>query len=215
MPLKTYYNLPEEKQKRIIKAAIAEFASNGYQKGSIQSIADRAGISKGSMYQYFTNKKELFLYIFDIAIDKKINGVKNIISRYRKLTIYELLEKAFEDSIKYAREYPSLYQIYTRAIKGAPREIINSLDFKIKTEGLSFYLKLLTEARENGQVRDDINLELATFVVFTLCKYFGEYLGQKIPRSSEKEIKHNVRDFLKVLKEGLLPQEHEEVCKND
>ena len=66
---KTFFNLPEEKQKRVIDIAIEEFSEKGYKGASTNQIVSKLGIAKGSIYQYFTNKKSLFLYIFDYAVE--------------------------------------------------------------------------------------------------------------------------------------------------
>jgi AcrR family transcriptional regulator len=62
MPKETFFNLNEEKQEKIMRASISEFSRYGFEKGNIGSIAGSAGVAKGSMYQYFQNKRELFLY---------------------------------------------------------------------------------------------------------------------------------------------------------
>ena len=41
------------------------FAEQGYQSATIDAIADRAGIGKGTVYEYFRNKQELFFGVFD------------------------------------------------------------------------------------------------------------------------------------------------------
>ena len=54
-----------EKQKRIMDAAIAEFSAKGFIAANINIIAKKAGISIGSMYNYFASKESLFLTICD------------------------------------------------------------------------------------------------------------------------------------------------------
>jgi AcrR family transcriptional regulator len=54
MPNQTFFNLAEEKREQITQVAIDEFANNDYGGGSISRIVARAGIAKGSFYQYFT-----------------------------------------------------------------------------------------------------------------------------------------------------------------
>ncbi len=61
----TFSNLPPEKQEKIVDAAVREFARHGYKKASINTIVRDAGIAKGSLYQYFHNKEELFVFIFE------------------------------------------------------------------------------------------------------------------------------------------------------
>ncbi|MBU4262550.1 MAG: TetR/AcrR family transcriptional regulator [Proteobacteria bacterium] len=61
----TFSNLPVEKQEKIVAAAVREFSRHGYKKASINTIVRDAGISKGSLYQYFHNKEVLFVFIFE------------------------------------------------------------------------------------------------------------------------------------------------------
>jgi len=60
-----FHSLESEKQERIINAALKEFARNGYDKASTNEIIKQAGISKGSLFNYFNNKKELYLFLLD------------------------------------------------------------------------------------------------------------------------------------------------------
>jgi len=58
----TFYNLNEEKKKRVIDATLEEFALSGYEKTSLDTIISRAGISKGGLYEYIESKEDLFRY---------------------------------------------------------------------------------------------------------------------------------------------------------
>jgi len=51
---------PEERPEQIIKAALAVFGECGLANARLQDIAERAGVSKGTIYLYFPNKEELF-----------------------------------------------------------------------------------------------------------------------------------------------------------
>ena len=65
MPKKTFLKLPPEKQQRILDAAADEFIEykDQYEKSSVNRIADRAGISVGSIYKYFYDKDDLFFCV--------------------------------------------------------------------------------------------------------------------------------------------------------
>lgn len=64
MPNETFFNLPLEKQKRILEAAKKEFSQNPLKDASIANIVKEAEISRGSFYQYFTGVDDLYLYYF-------------------------------------------------------------------------------------------------------------------------------------------------------
>lgn len=59
-----FFALPEEKQRRIVNAAMEVFAKNEYKRASTDDIAARAGISKGLLFHYFGSKKELYFYLY-------------------------------------------------------------------------------------------------------------------------------------------------------
>ena len=63
MPTNTFFNLPAEKKHKILKAANKEFARVPLEQASIKNIVTNAQIPRGSFYQYFENKQDLFEYI--------------------------------------------------------------------------------------------------------------------------------------------------------
>jgi len=64
MPNETFFNLPKEKQKRILKAAKKEFSQSALKDASIANVVKEADISRGSFYQYFEDMEDLYLYYF-------------------------------------------------------------------------------------------------------------------------------------------------------
>lgn len=55
----------EEKKRLIMETALSLFAEKGYHETSIQEIAERIGIAKGSVYSFFRSKEEILFTIFD------------------------------------------------------------------------------------------------------------------------------------------------------
>ncbi len=62
MPSQTFFNLPKEKRDTLIKIALNEFSANEYNSASVSRIVKETGIAKGSFYQYFQDKKDLYLF---------------------------------------------------------------------------------------------------------------------------------------------------------
>ena len=59
----TFLRLPEEKRNRFLEAAWEEFTSVPFEEASINKIVRRAKIPRGSFYQYFSGKEDLFFYL--------------------------------------------------------------------------------------------------------------------------------------------------------
>lgn len=64
MPTSTFFRLSPEKQKRLLVAAAKEFSRVSLQEASIANIVKLAEIPRGSFYQYFEDKEDLYFYYF-------------------------------------------------------------------------------------------------------------------------------------------------------
>jgi len=78
MPQQTFHNLTKQKRTKIFNAGFKEFSSNNYYNASINTIVNDADISKGSFYQYFSDKNDFYWYIINRVLDEQI-------SKYDKL----------------------------------------------------------------------------------------------------------------------------------
>ncbi len=65
-----FLELPADKQQCIINAAMEIFSKNDYKRAVTDDIAAKAGISKGSLFYYFYNKKSLYLYLYQYTTEK-------------------------------------------------------------------------------------------------------------------------------------------------
>lgn len=65
MPTQTFFNLPKEKRKVLIDAAFKEFSRASLADASIANIIKEACIPRGSFYQYFEDKADIFFYILE------------------------------------------------------------------------------------------------------------------------------------------------------
>src|ERR1700753_4154796 len=63
MPTSTFFALPSERRERLVREAIIEFSEHSYAEASLSQIAQRANIAKGSVYQYFTDKLDLYRWL--------------------------------------------------------------------------------------------------------------------------------------------------------
>ena len=63
MPTNTFFNLPPPKREKLLQAAAAEFTRKPYGEVSINRIIQAAEIPRGSFYQYFSDKTDLFRHV--------------------------------------------------------------------------------------------------------------------------------------------------------
>lgn len=94
-----FLSLKPEKQERIINAALKEFGKKGYKNATTDEIVKEANISKGALFHYFNNKKDLFLFLYDHTLEILMNEFfgkidldeKDILKRLRKVLYIEFM----------------------------------------------------------------------------------------------------------------------------
>jgi len=73
MPNPTFFHLSEAKRQRLMDAVWQEFTTNSYMDASINRIIQTAEISRGSFYQYFAGKPDVFAYVLQTILDTAKN----------------------------------------------------------------------------------------------------------------------------------------------
>jgi AcrR family transcriptional regulator len=74
--------VPEYKEKArrsIIESAAQVFTEKGYHKTKMDDIAEKLGVSKGAIYQYFKSKEQIFVEVIDFFMQFKKDEVMSII----------------------------------------------------------------------------------------------------------------------------------------
>ncbi|WP_285730632.1 TetR/AcrR family transcriptional regulator [Nocardiopsis sp. ATB16-24] len=67
MPTPTWDRLPAAKRDAVLAAAEAEFGERGFSGASLNTISREAGISKGSLFQYFVDKADMYAHLAELA----------------------------------------------------------------------------------------------------------------------------------------------------
>ena len=81
MPTDTFFRLPEEKRARILEGAWSEFTAVPYAEASINRIVQTSRIPRGSFYQYFEDKNDLFLTLIDEIRDRFLDLFHDTLER--------------------------------------------------------------------------------------------------------------------------------------
>lgn|SRR5690625_1561702 len=101
-----FHNLILEKQKQIINAGMKEFAENGFEKASTNEIIKVANISKGSLFNYFENKRGLYLYLVDYAIDIVERKFLNLVDVSTQ-DLFSRLQNIATIKMEFLQNYPN------------------------------------------------------------------------------------------------------------
>lgn len=108
MPTTTWDNLDEGKRHRVLIAAMREFGRRGFSAGSINVIARDAGIAKGSVFQYFTDKRDLYAHVSDhVSRTVRDEFTTTMLRRADDHhDLFALLRAVLTDWVAYFRDHP-------------------------------------------------------------------------------------------------------------
>jgi TetR/AcrR family transcriptional regulator len=121
-----FEQLDSDKQQIILNAALAEFSEKSYKQASTNEIVKRAGISKGILFHYFGNKKQLFIYLFDWAMGYFMDRFNREVDLDNRDVISRLWE-VVEFKMKINSYYPTMFGFFQQMFVDTPPDIMNEL----------------------------------------------------------------------------------------
>jgi len=167
MPSQTFLNLEENKKLRVIGAAIDEFAKKPFEQVMISDIIKIAKIPRGSFYQYFSDKEDLYLYIIDLIRKEKLKFISKTLSNIEGFPFLTLIRRLFEDGVAFAIKNPKLVRILDHLLKNK-----NKLYEKLMADNMTMaeeiYGNLIDIDKNKGLIREEINTKAFAKIIVEL-----------------------------------------------
>ncbi|WP_105616236.1 TetR/AcrR family transcriptional regulator [Vallitalea okinawensis] len=204
MPSQTFFNLPEEKKSKILHAAIDEFARTTYKDSSIAHIIKAAGIPRGSFYQYFEDKKDLYMYIIDTLAAEKAEVFKPIFVEMDQYSFSELYTKLCYLGVDFGLEHPKYLAISEFLLMDT--ELKKEVYSKHKSKSDNIYTIMLNQANARGELREGIDIKIASDMLFTVSNTMIENYYKENPKDHFQNLKEYMDGMIDILKHGLLKE---------
>lgn len=175
MPTQTFWNLPEAKRQTLIDLAVEEFANNDYDNASISRIVARAGIAKGSIYQYFADKQDLFLFLVDLSNRKRLEFVQAELPPEPGMSFWQTLRWQIGASTRAALAFPLLTRLFLRAMSShLPFE--DDMLGNMRVLALDHWRNLVQGGITQGDVDPDVDPDLAAMMLNAVFNEVGSYI---------------------------------------
>ena len=160
MPTVTWARVDPARRAAVIAAAEAEFGAHGFSGGSLNVIARRAGVAKGSLFQYFADKRDLFAFIADI-VSQRVRAYME--SRIAELDptrpFFEFLTDWLDVWIAYFADHPHERSLHAAASLEVDTDARISVRSVIHRHYLEVLRPLVREAKLRGDFRKDADTE--------------------------------------------------------
>lgn len=124
-----FFDLAKEKQDRMINAALKVFAENGYKGASTDDIVKEAGISKGLLFHYFTNKIGLYTFVYDYSVRYMMLEITTAVNSKEK-DFFEVYKQTENAKMQILKNYPCMQEFLNRAMYEDVSEALLAIEDK-------------------------------------------------------------------------------------
>lgn len=196
MPSDTFLRLNDEKKKKLIDASFKEFSLNNFNDASINRIIKEAGISRGSFYMYFEDKKDLYFYLLEQYGEILSNNMKKDLIK-NKGDLFKMFQDNIEESYNYFKN--NNINFFKKSLENVTIMEESKRTFGFRDKRLlqelipNINLELLNDkAKRHIEVIFAINMHLLMVTLFKLLK----------KDSLDKKILKDYYEQLDILKYG-------------
>ena len=186
----TFYRLPDEKRARLLASAHREFTQHTYEKTSINRILADAKVPKGSFYQYFDDKSDLFylcIYsVYEKIIAARVQKEQSLLGagllRMKELGYnrgYELFSQDLHDILD-----EDDFTLFSNMLK-APDAIRNYVQMSVASGLIAPIFK--EELKADPAVRKDIDYDYYSYLL-SLTEMIPVDYGARQGRSIEETV---------------------------
>jgi AcrR family transcriptional regulator len=206
MVTSTFQRLDEEKKKRLMDALIHEFSEHTFSEASINRIVKDANISRGSFYQYFTDKEDCYLYLLQVIAQEKYILFQGVVQQSPHDSVYDEYLGMLDRSILWMKEKPVYYKI------GALMDLDNS-DFirnmtKLNPQMMEYFHNLIRRDQELVMIRKDIDPVTLSVMLFSITR---SMLTEHFYKQDFTGMIEKARKIFAIIQTGTRPKENNHV----
>lgn len=185
-----FNKISAEKKERILQAAIQEFSCHGFTRANINVIAKEADVSVGSLYKYFNNKHDMYLYIISTTVEKLKGILEDIIKENDDLIL--TIRKIIRAIQTYSRTDENSTRLYNIMATEMNTELVLQLASQMEGATANVYAELIKKYQEAGHLRKDINPRYFAYFIDNIfmmlqfsytCEYYKHRLKLYISES--------------------------------
>jgi AcrR family transcriptional regulator len=174
-----------EKEKKILEAAISIFSEKGYSGSSTSEIAKRAKVAEGTIFRYYKTKKDILRSIMIQMINlvsKRIvfSSIEKIFEDSEEMELKDILRELIIDRIKLVEKvFPMARVVLAESL--FHEDIREAIYNNIITRFIEMYSHIHKEMQEKNYIREDLNEIVALrsivaniFIFIAQRKLFGD-----------------------------------------
>ena len=171
---RTFRRLDPERQQAVITAILDEAGERGPTSINIKQVAERAGISVGSLYQYFNNREGLLAFTVELCVRLVSDAFGEYRSTLAAMPLREALTAYLAGGVEWGQTQAGLVQFFARAAYHGDPQLGEQVVRPIANVMREMVSDILTQAAARGEIRAGVDLEATARVLNALMIAVGD-----------------------------------------
>jgi AcrR family transcriptional regulator len=205
MPRPRFAKLDPERQTAILEAALHEFAACGFEAASYNRIIDRAGVSKGAMYYYFDDKRDLYGTVVRHVLECALAEFGEPVAARDAGEFWRAIEDFMARGIDFMRRHPEHTSLLKTALEPGPATA-SGVASELQSLYLTWTEEFISLGERTGALRHDLPRDLLVALITSMAvagdRWFAEHLSE-IPDESRRL----AEQFTALMRRALAPDE--------
>ena len=189
-----YKKLDDEILNNILESGIDEFVDRGFSGANMRGIAQRAGVSVGVIYKYFSDKDSFFR----ACLDHSLQLLDNVLAEDGKEEddIDSCIRNIVYALVRHSQQHSNYNAMYNEITAGGCRVYAAEFAKEIETRSAQVYSRLIAKAQAQGRISKDADSGVLAFFFDNLlmmlqfsfsCEYYRERMKIFCGESADKE----------------------------
>lgn len=199
MPKETFMKLPEDRRIKIFDASVSEFSSGNFDEASLNNIVKAAGISKGSMYQYFEDKLDLFKYTIEEIGRAK---AQVLVPRDESGDFFDDLRALYRQTLGFAFEHPAYIKVLAQLEKQKGNPVYEAVLGDSKSLAEHYFEEKVIRAQSEGGIKDSVSPSVLAKLVLSINDHIVDELVKGIETRTLTDMQDYVEHIIAILENG-------------
>jgi AcrR family transcriptional regulator len=194
---------PEVRQ-RVLDVALKEFSRHGYDRTALDTIAERADVSKGAIYWYFENKADLFVAVFERAVSGYLEHLGSI-AQASEQPLVERLQAIFVGAVSYHKKNSDFYNLMKSPYSPDLPECAGKIE-ALATQLIQRGRKMAEAQLQEGVRRGEVLPERVAAAAPMLVALLDGLVSQWLVDPKAVPLEKMARDIALVFVNGVAPK---------
>jgi AcrR family transcriptional regulator len=144
----------EERRQSILRAAREVFFEHGFHRATVDNVAGRAEVSKGTVYLYFESKETILAHLLLVGLDELVGELERAYEAAEALPVDEQLRQLGWAYLQFFQREPRYFRFLMAMDRGQFREAVTPQVYQevleASVEGLNWAVRAIEQGIDDG-----------------------------------------------------------------